>query len=224
MTRHWIEPLVQVVESWFDDTVSAVEYQRFVRRSIDRLGDALKGPGEPPPWAAELRLAVDNLGQTSLAVSDSFVFKNAGGLSLPTQEEARAWLKKQDIKQFIKHGTVERFTAKHILVLVEHQHGEQDLEIKGFIEKMLRHVEVRRKDCLRLRHGGSLADRWFERHDASILMALSAREFNDLRYLNVAMKLMDWALPVHRRSVPADLLARYILAISEVQIAMEKMA
>lgn len=220
MKRDWFEPLVQAAESWLDDSAGEAEYERFVRRSVDDLGRALQDPVDQPPWAGELQQAVENLKKTSIEFSESFGSSEATALRLPAEEQAVEWLNVRSEMGIVDKGSVERFTAIHLLSILQGQDGAGDLQIKAFVETLLRHVELRRKRCLRLSHGGSTA-RWFEKHDTAILLARGARKYNDLRYLNAAMKLIDWALPVHRRSVPTDLLARYVLAVSEVQLAFE---
>jgi hypothetical protein len=39
--------------------------------------------------------------------------------------------------------------------------------------------------------------------------------------LNPALKLNDWAYPVHRRMRPGQRLARFLLALAEQETAME---
>jgi hypothetical protein len=223
MNRDWLGPLVRIVESWLDDTAYAADYERFLRRSVQQLSRAFKDPAREPSWSGELRYALDNLERTLMKVGAPARMNSSAEYSLPTEEQASEWLKMQGDEGIILKGTVERFTAEYLLAILQAQVDPQGLNMNAVLERVLRHVELRRKGCLALRSGGSRTDRWFERHDTAILLARGAREFNDLRYLNAAMKLIDWALPAHRRSVPPDLLVRYVLAVSEAQLAFEEL-
>ncbi|MGD8634353.1 MAG: hypothetical protein PVF85_12325 [Anaerolineales bacterium] len=221
MNRNWLDPLVRFVESWFDDSVSVEAYQRFLRRSALRLGRASGKPADPAAWAAEVSLALDNLRTTSLRI-DALAFPQVDpSFKLPARDRALQWWEQQSADSLIVKGTVERCSAANLLTLLKQDGAPEISEIEPFIDVLLRHVELRRKKCLRLRGAYSLSERWFEIHDTAILLARWAGRSCDRRFINAAMKLNDWGLAVHRRSVPADLLARYMLSISEVQLAFE---
>jgi hypothetical protein len=73
-------------------------------------------------------------------------------------------------------------------------------------------VETRRQDSLQqFSPALDKAVGWNERHAVTRLFLQITRERGDLRFLNAALKLNDWALKAHRR-LPADdsRLLRYI--------------
>lgn len=221
MNRDWLGPLVELVESWLDDSVSAETYQRFLQRSATQLGHALIEPVDQASWAPEVSLALDNLRKTSFQLDAPSFQRVDPSFELPAREQALSWFEQHSAHGLVVKGTVERYTAAHLLTLIQEEGISEPKVIGAFPEALLRHVELRRKNCLQLRGGHGLSERWFEVHDTAILLARWAGRSSDIRYLNTAMKLNDWALVVHRRSVPADLLARYMLSISEVQHAFE---
>ena len=221
MRTDWLEPLVRIVASWFDDSVPETEYQRFIRKSVAQLERALGSPTDERVWAAEFSLALNNFGQTSFAIPNHSGGHNEGLLDLPSPQQAHDWLDAVRDGGLIVGGKIERFSAMNLLALLSQDDETVIQEIRSLLDVLLRHVELRRKGSLRLRTSQRASQRWFELHDSAILLARSARIYTDLRYLNAALKLNDWALPVHRRSVPVDLLARYLLAVSEVQLAVE---
>lgn len=218
-----LEPLVRVVASWFEDSVPREEYETFLRKSVAQLGRAVGASTQRPAWAADLRLALSNFEQTSFALSDQTIAIDEDELAIPLPQPSREWLEKTRERGLVLGGTVERFSAMELLALLAQEDDLVLEEIRPLLDALLRHVEIRRKRSLQLSADQRPSQRWFEVHDSAILLARSARTYMDLRYLNAALKLNDWALPVHRRSVPADLLARYLLAVSEVRLAVEKM-
>ncbi|MDK2979797.1 MAG: hypothetical protein PWQ55_144 [Chloroflexota bacterium] len=61
------------------------------------------------------------------------------------------------------------------------------------LEKLLRHVEVKRRKALRkFNRELSAEDQWLERCDVCILFSRFARRRKDLRFLNAAFKLNEW--------------------------------
>jgi hypothetical protein len=221
MNRGWLGPIAELVESWLDDSVSAETYQHFLQRNATQLGHALTEPVDQAAWAAEVSLALDNLRKTSFHIDAPSFERVDPSLELPAREQAHNWFEEHSASGLVSKGTVERFTAAHLLTLIQEEGGPELNYIGSFLEALLRHVELRRKNCLQLRGRHGPSDRWFEVHDTAILLSRWAGRSSDIRYLNAAMKLNDWALVVHRRSVPPNLLARYMLSISEVQHAFE---
>jgi hypothetical protein len=221
MRGDWLHPLVRIAESWFDDSVSKDGYAQFLQMSIGHLQLALQHSTDPPSWTAEFWLAMNNLEKTSIQIAGHIQQPDDGAIALPALNQALPWFAKTIKGGLIVNGAVERFTALHLLTLLFHRDDRRVPAIEPSIEKLMRHVELRRKKCLQLRGDRRPSERWFELNDTAILMARSARAYADPRYLNTALKLNDWALPIHRRSVPVDLLVRYILAVSEVQSSFE---
>jgi hypothetical protein len=223
MGRNWLSPVVEFAASCFDDSASRETYEHFLNQGAAQLKRALKTPAEQPDWAGEFRQALKNINHTGLEIHDPPRFSADPAFKLPGFEQSKEWFSQRGSHEIVMKGAVDRSTASHLLSLLKHTQGTDGSDLIAAVEVLLRNIELRRKRCLQLRNSGSPTDRWFELHDTAILIARAAVRFNDLRYLNAGLKLTDWALPVHRRSVPADLLTRYILAVSEVHLALEKL-
>lgn len=221
MKRGWLSPIVDIAESLLDSSVTEEQYRKFLQSSIDRLDRIDVESAGPPIWASELSLAIDNLETTPFSLEVPERLKTASSFSVPQRDDALNWFGDRSSRGVLSKGTVERFTAADLLSLLGQRDTAFSQEIEEALEALLRHVELRRKKSLQLRSAETPSESWYERHDTAILFARAARRWRDLRFLNAAMKLTDWALPVHRRSVPPDLLARYVLAISEVRRAYE---
>jgi hypothetical protein len=166
---------------------------------------------------------LDNLNHAGFYVNEPPSLPADASFELPELQHSLDWIEQYSDRSIVIEGTVERSTASHLITLLQRPEQTKIRDLKPMLEALMRNIELRRQRCLQLRNGGSPIDRWFELHDTVILMARAASRYNDIRYLNAAIKLIDWALPVHRRSVPVDLLARYILAVSEVQSAFEEL-
>lgn len=94
--------------------------------------------------------------------------------------------------------------------------------IKGKMESLLRHIEVRRKGCFKT-PGTPHLRVWQKRHRAALLLCAFARQEKDLRYLNAALKLNDWSFRhyqgmFHRKGLPL-----YITALQEQEAAIQEL-
>lgn len=93
------------------------------------------------------------------------------------------------------------------------------------MEKTLRHVEVKRRQCFvtsespRLTH----TQLWNKRHEIAILFCRYARLHNDLRYLNAAFKLNDWAFKRYQHSRPSEAKTMYLAALQEQELAAQEL-
>lgn len=83
------------------------------------------------------------------------------------------------------------------------------------LERTLRHVEVKRQDCLFSLLGGNPSALWLERYDVLLAFCRSSRRHKDLRFLNAALKMTDWYARRYRSnaSSPAER-ARFLLALT----------
>lgn len=62
------------------------------------------------------------------------------------------------------------------------------------LERLLRHIEVKKKHCLSpIIPAAGPSEEWIEKHRMAILLAKQARRSHDLRFLNTALKLNEWA-------------------------------
>lgn len=89
-------------------------------------------------------------------------------------------------------------------------------------ERLLLHIEVKRKNALFPREKTSKQDHWVEKHNISIALSRYSRQKNDLRYLNTSLKLNDWAYKHHKNILVSFQLSRYLLAISEGEHTLRK--
>ena len=107
------------------------------------------------------------------------------------------------------------------------QLAERDVEahqafVRRSFEAILRLIEVRRQRVLAEVNGAvGQDDAWMEMHDVAIALCRQTRRIGDVRFLNTACKLTDWAFPTHRKLDSGDRLARYLLALAERELAIK---
>jgi hypothetical protein len=96
--------------------------------------------------------------------------------------------------------------------------------IDNNLEKMLRHVEVkRRKSLASFSNDLSPSQIWLERYDTSILFSRFARRHNDLRFLNAAYKLNDWFFKEKAGRDTIECQARFVLALCEQETSSKEL-
>lgn len=89
----------------------------------------------------------------------------------------------------------------------------------ALMERLLRHVEVKRQKALRKFAPDLSAEaQWLERCDVSILFSHYARRRKDLRFLNAALKMNEWYLKESQRGTDA-VQARLLLALAEQELS-----
>ncbi|HEY60622.1 MAG TPA: hypothetical protein G4N92_08080 [Anaerolineae bacterium] len=92
------------------------------------------------------------------------------------------------------------------------------------LERLLRHVEVKRKDALLQFDREISADQiWIERHCVTILFCRHARRAKDLRFLNTAFKLNDWAFRNFKHGISFPRKANYLLAVAEQEYSTQEL-
>ncbi len=91
-------------------------------------------------------------------------------------------------------------------------------QANALMERLLRHVEVKRQKALRKFAPELSAEaQWLERCDVSVLFSHYARRRHDLRFLNAAFKMNEWYLKESRGESDA-VQARLLLALTEQEI------
>ena len=105
-------------------------------------------------------------------------------------------------------------------------HGAKDQKAFAttWLEKLLRHVEVRRKACLpALTLPVSPDQLLLERYAIAALFCRVARRHHDLRYLNAAFKLNDWAFANAQSKSSPVLLSAFLHALEEQETTIREL-
>ncbi len=217
--------LLEAAARMLEDSIPEERLRSFLISDVGRLLDQAGGQADEawPTWADDLRMVERLLSEAGLWQAREGLPEVAG--SWPRQErmDLECWLEGMRNAPLIEAGCVPRGTAAALARLLGGE-GPPDARKamqERWLPALLRHVELKRREALRLRPGGTPLETWMERDETAILFVRAAKTWGDLRYLNAAMKLNDWGYAVHRRAVPVQLRARYLLALAEQEALIE---
>lgn len=219
MTRRWVGLILRLGEHVLDQTRSATEVADCLRRGSQALAaDFGRVETDARDWVPQARLTL------SLAAELGYTSAQPGAPApgrrqvLPAAIEAAAW--RDGLAGIpVSRDGVPAGTAAMLTALLESEGVQAGEFTLTCVERMLRHVELRRAQAFPEPAGG---DRWLERHQAAILLARAADILGDLRYLNGALKLNDLAFPSHRtfKLDPGHIL--FLRALAEQEFALHK--
>lgn len=125
----------------------------------------------------------------------------------------------------LSKGLLAAGTGRHLDVLATHSPRDPSVVGPAF-EMLIRHIEIRRRECLRLDHADPMVAEspeeqfWIERHEVAVALSRRSLRVADVRLLNAALKLNDWAVAEHRRIPPSLRLVHFLRAIAEQEVAM----
>jgi hypothetical protein len=93
-------------------------------------------------------------------------------------------------------------------------------ELADILEKLLKHVEVKREHALqKFTQKIPAEQQWLERCDISILFSHTARRWHDLRFLNTALKMNEWYINELGRTSSDLCAARLLIALAEQELS-----
>jgi hypothetical protein len=138
----------------------------------------------------------------------------------PELEQSREWLASLGEGKVIGRSGLMPGAGTALIGLLEQPPEDRTFDLDALLESLLRHVETRRKAGLRLSWAPEGQDPWMEWLAIAILFTRAASRRGDLRFLNAALKINDWAYPSHRRTRLGPRLARYLLSVAEQETAL----
>jgi hypothetical protein len=134
------------------------------------------------------------------------------------------WLAGLKDQKVIHKGILRANSGKYLDFLDKESKPQYQLFVQDNLERLLRHVEVKRDQCFsQVFPKFTLDNLWLEKDDIAILFCRHSRRSGDLRMLNAAMKLNDWAFPINRKQPPGIRLARYLLALAEQERCVQEL-
>jgi len=217
-----IEPLLQAVSPIFDGTIEPLTLQLYLIDQIKRcIRDfSLDRWGHDAAILRDLERAYHN---AALAGLELPIWPLSSYNEVPSKfslDEANTWSEALPKGLCVSRAGIAPKTGAMMLSLLDLPPSETQ-RLKQFnrnIEGLMRHVEVRRKDALLIvRNDQTRAEDWSEKHAISILFSRWSREQRDVRFLNSALKLNDWAHHTHLKCSPSRALVDYLLALSEAE-------
>jgi len=222
---------VAIAQWWLDDAIPADRLHRWMVSTADRLvradvrgrldsgiladvqrADAVLRSREGITWWPAISIESERLSESS-----------------PREEinAATAWLRSLSDGQAIRRGVTALDTGRRLDQLAAAADPQAAAVVDDNAERLLRHIETRRRESLSElcdpqrnplpldRHARSM-----QRHDIAIFFCRHARRKQDIRFLNAALKLNDWAFAAHRRFRASEHSARYLLALAEQETTL----
>jgi hypothetical protein len=218
MTRETVAgPLFRWAAGLLEESIPASELRAFLACSLERAEVAFRANQSllPLPAPSELVLARRLATEAGVPVNPSATHLHPADTGSVSSDNLRKWLGSLAEGKLTPSKGIAVGIGDILLALLDSDLPEAAAFLQPALESLLRHVETRRKDCLPLSPEGPVEAAWMEKHAVAILFARASRRRRDLRFLNAAMKMNDWAYPVHRRSPVGPRLVRYLLALAE---------
>ncbi|MBW2270501.1 MAG: hypothetical protein JRH16_18200 [Deltaproteobacteria bacterium] len=222
---------IAAAESWTDpleagETAAVLQWITLLPASTDPaetqtappIAPAALGPADADASRAAARLTLLAASLSSSAAPRAF--------AAPLRAHAEAFEPRQ---WFLRRGV--RYGTSQLLRSLLRASGGQHLPdlapyAREVCDRLMRHVEVRRQDCLPF-EANSLpndAEPIVERLRFAIALVEAAWAFEDLRYLNSALKLFDWSLDsVRRGAVSRAASLHYAVGIGRQERAMREL-
>jgi hypothetical protein len=213
------------VSSLVDDSVPPQRIHDFVRQKLGFALKRLKKHGVsafPPSTLADLCRASALAQEIGLIQS----LPEMPDFTPPYDpiQEIGPWLNSLTDGQVLQKNVLIAGTGQYLdLLAAQPGRGHGEL-VEANLEILLRHTEVKRRRCFSaLRPPAPPEQLWFERHDIAILFCHQARRYGDLRFLNAAFKLNDWAFRRYRGCSDWKRLCRYLKALAEQEKAAREL-
>jgi hypothetical protein len=209
MIKKSIGWLLEKLLNLFDREIKREDIRDYVRGEYKLFQ---KAEGLNPAYEADLAELADML-------NDLGWLEGKKGASSKKENDTRmdaGWLAQFKDKKVYSRGVLLPGSGRYLDLLDETARGAERKLAADCMEKILRHVEVKREKSLR-KFTEEIGDRqaWLERLDISLLFSRTARRHHDLRFLNASLKMNEWYLHELRNSTQAEIKLRLLLALAE---------
>jgi hypothetical protein len=139
-------------------------------------------------------------------------------------DAAQTWLSNLPGGKVLANGKLVPGSGRMLDWLAEHGDAAAKVTVQDNLEHLLRHVEIKRKEALIVQQDKLDGDTlWLERHAVAVLFCHQAQRSHDLRFLNAALKLNDWAFPYYQKPVSELRLASYVQALTVQEQAVKEL-
>ena len=198
--------MVRAAKYWLDDSQSVERLLIFLDQRLQEWSNnkAVAGP----------EIAYAHQRAVELGLGSGMKKTGAPHPNLPSQEQFKGWLQDLPQERVIDQTGLAPGTGLMLLSIVDAP-GQHRTFLQTELERILRRIEVKRQSALQLPPNTPSQNTWMEKHAIAILLSRSAFVFQDLRLLNAALKLNDWAFPSHRRLHQGPQVDRYVWSLVE---------
>ncbi|MBN2555536.1 MAG: hypothetical protein JXA97_06305 [Anaerolineales bacterium] len=214
MIREWIAGRLDQVAAGIDASIPEHELHTF-------LADRLASDTFPRqlPDSVLYSVACQHAAAIDLCAPRQMIPQDQFRQILPAQQDCLRWQLLLKDEKIARWRGVRPGTGAFILAMFL-DGAADDGEFIEWMEVLLRHVEVRRKAGLMLLPEGRLDQGFLERSQVAYLFSRAGMRWNDLRFLNAALKLNDWSFPHFRRVAVDSSSWWYILSLAGAEAAL----
>jgi hypothetical protein len=214
MIQRFLGYILSLAKRWVDDAVAEEELHTFLRAKLRELVGLVDLPVSEPALMRVFHTAerLRSLGFTDLP--------EMRALSM-----LEAWTDRSETESsdpVVHEGNITKDVIDSFLAALRGE-GLTSAGQKEQMERLLRHIEVRRREALHFDKVFREDERWTAIHRLSLLCTLFARQEGDYRFLNVALKLNDWSFRHHQRKGAGLPRLDYLEALLEAEIALMEM-
>lgn len=210
-----IGSLLKALASRIEKVHTREQIAQYVQNTYHRLSRQLDSLDARA--ASDIRQAAALLGLDDTTVTtDKPVIENTREL-----EDARSWLSSLGREALVVRSVVRKDAGRMLDLLdCDTPHASQQ-RISRYFETLLRHVEVKRVQCLSQFTPAvdDRVERVLQYLDVAILFSRHARRARDIRFLNAALKLNDWAIYGDVPQADPVVDARLLLSLAEQEFA-----
>ena len=198
--------MVRAAKYWLDDSQSVERLLIFLDQRLQEWSNnkAVAGP--------EIAYAYQRT--VELGLGSGMEKTAAPHPNLPSLEQFQGWLQDLPQERVIDRTGLAPGTGLMLLSILDTP-GQHRTFLLTELERILRRIEVKRQSALQLPPTSASQNAWMEKHAIAILLSRAALVFQDLRFLNAALKLNDWAFPSHLRLHRGPQVERYLWSLVE---------
>lgn len=217
--------LVDIGTRILDEQIPVEILQSFLTTGLDRAADKVRidPTSIPAESVAEIILANKLLERTPLQLNSQMNEQQKHVQDLYDIDQITNWIEQLPKNKIVSRDGLIQGSGDVLLWINDHYPPQLQEFFAANLERTLRHIEVKRKEALRVIQAAPSSDIWMERHAVSIVFCRYSRKFGDRRYLNTALKLNDWAYPSHRKLGICPRFIRYLLALAEAEASVQEM-
>ena len=202
--------LVEAIIGFFDRHLTQEDIRRFLVSEYQAI------TGEEPSHEI-FDSNLDRIGAllTKLGWIDAEKDHSVGEIdSISHIDAAELWMERLYGGHVISQNVVVVDTGKNLDVL--DSHSSQEDFVRSEAERLLRHVENRRKKSLsQFSDNLDEQDAFKEKAELAFFFSRYAKRHSDLRFLNAAFKLNEWLMGSYRKVHDKQLREKFLLALAE---------
>ena len=221
MFRRFLAWGLSIIIRWVDDSVAEEDLHAFVRERLHELAERIHAGNIDPDNqdVQDILNATERLRR--LGYSWPAQFDQASISHTPPAEELLAPIT-ADSPPAVHRGWITSGAGDRLLADLRRDEPMPVWQMEQ-MEALLRHIEVRRRAGLRFQPSMTEHEHWTEIQKLSLLFTRHAKQQQDYRFLNTALKLNDWSYKYFRTSRLTPRVLDYLQAVLEAEATLIEM-